>query len=119
MNLIFASLQKYRVLLLLLFGILLYTGCTYQPRSEAYNPQGFFSGLFHGFIVLFNLIGSIFMDIRIYVFLIQVSFMISAFYWGCCFLRRRRVNCIEKSSVGYRTCILTFCSADSRWQVYH
>jgi hypothetical protein len=68
MNLIFASLQKYRVLLLLLFGILLYTGCAYQPRPEPYNPPGFSSGLFHGFIVLFSLIGSIFMNIRIYAF---------------------------------------------------
>jgi hypothetical protein len=43
---------------------------THQPRPECYDPPGFFSGLFHGFIILilFSLLGSIFMDIRIYAF---------------------------------------------------
>lgn len=43
-------------------------GCANQPPPGAYDPPGFFSGLFHGFFILFSLIGSIFMDIRIYAF---------------------------------------------------
>jgi hypothetical protein len=42
--------------------------CAHQPDPKSYDPPGFFSGLFHGFIILFSLIGSIFMDIRIYAF---------------------------------------------------
>jgi hypothetical protein len=42
--------------------------CAHQPYPGSYDPPGFFSGLFHGFIILFSLIGSIFMDIRIYAF---------------------------------------------------
>ena len=68
MNVVIISLGKNRLFLLLLFCILISAGCAHQPRPEAYDPPGFFSGLFHGFIVLFSLIGSIFMDIRIYAF---------------------------------------------------
>jgi hypothetical protein len=68
MNQVTASLRKNRLFLLLLFCVLISVSCAHQPRPEAYNPPGFFSGLFHGFIILFSLIGSIFMDIRVYAF---------------------------------------------------
>lgn len=32
------------------------------------DPPGFFSGLFHGFLMLFSLIGSVFTDVRVYAF---------------------------------------------------
>jgi hypothetical protein len=54
--------------LLLLMLALDCISCAHQPRPESYDPPGFFSGLFHGFIILFSLIGSIFMDLRIYAF---------------------------------------------------
>jgi len=47
---------------------LILTACAHQPEPIAYNPPGFFSGLWHGFIILFSLIGSIFTDVRIYSF---------------------------------------------------
>ena len=53
------------LLLILAFGCI---SCAHQPHPESYDPPGFFSGLFHGFIILLSLIGSIFMDIRIYAF---------------------------------------------------
>jgi hypothetical protein len=44
-------------------------GCAAQPMPDAYDPPGFFSGLWHGCIMFFALIGHIFDDsIRIYAF---------------------------------------------------
>lgn len=68
MNLLFLFLRKNGFWLLLIAIVLISPACANQPTPEAYNPPGFFSGLLHGFIVLFSLIGSIFMDIRIYAF---------------------------------------------------
>lgn len=49
--------------------LLLLSACASQPIPEAYNPPGFFSGLWHGLIVPFALIGHIFDDsVRIYAF---------------------------------------------------
>jgi len=42
--------------------------CASQPSPEAYDPPGFFSGLLHGFLILFSFIGSLFTDVRIYAF---------------------------------------------------
>ena len=53
------------VLLALTLGCM---SCAHQPRPDSFDPPGFFSGLLHGFIVVFSLTGSIFMDIRIYAF---------------------------------------------------
>ena len=55
-------------LVLLLILAVAFISCAHQPLTESYDPPGFFSGLFHGFIIVFSLIGSIFMDIRIYAF---------------------------------------------------
>jgi hypothetical protein len=63
---LFQRHKKFLVLLLIL--ALACISCAHQPRPESYDPPGFFSGLFHGFIILFSLIGSIFTDIRIYAF---------------------------------------------------
>lgn len=43
-------------------------GCATQPEPTAYDPPGFWSGLLHGFLILFSLIGSLFTDVRIYAF---------------------------------------------------
>jgi len=50
------------------FALLLISSCAHQPEPMAYDPPGFFSGLLHGFLILFSLIGSVFTDIRIYAF---------------------------------------------------
>jgi hypothetical protein len=35
-------------------------GCAHQPTPDAYDPAGFFTGLFNGFTIFFSLVGSIF-----------------------------------------------------------
>ncbi len=54
--------------LFLLGVIAVLVSCATQPLPFAYEPPGFFSGLLHGFIILFSLIGSIFTEYRIYAF---------------------------------------------------
>lgn len=48
--------------------LLLLAACATQPGVEAYDPPGFFSGLWHGLVSPVALIGSLFGDIRIYSF---------------------------------------------------
>jgi hypothetical protein len=42
--------------------------CATQPVPNALEPPDFWSGLVHGFTILFSLIGSTFTDYRIYAF---------------------------------------------------
>jgi hypothetical protein len=44
------------------------SSCATQPIQTAYNPPGFLLGLFHGFTMLFSLIGELFTDNRVYAF---------------------------------------------------
>ena len=60
--------RRAALILLLLVLALGCISCAHQPRPDSFDPPGFFSGLLHGIIILFSLIGSIFMDIRIYAF---------------------------------------------------
>lgn len=55
-------------LLLLIVGAVAIAGCATQPEPSAWDPPGFFSGLWHGFTILFGLIASIFTDARIYAY---------------------------------------------------
>ena len=51
--------------LLLAFSV----SCAYQPLPTAYGFPGFFSGMFHGFILPWSFAGSLFSDtMRIYAF---------------------------------------------------
>lgn len=50
-----------------LFALIL-ASCATQPYAGAYDPPGFFSGLLHGFLILFSFIGSLFTEYRIYAF---------------------------------------------------
>lgn len=52
----------------LALAALLLPGCAHQPPSLPIDAPGFFSGLLHGFIVLFSLVASLFTDVRIYAF---------------------------------------------------
>ena len=54
--------------LLLTCIVLIISSCAHQPEPNAYNPPGFFSGLLHGFLIFFSLLGGIFTDMRIYAF---------------------------------------------------
>lgn len=44
------------------------TACATQSAGNVIDPPGFFSGLFHGFIILFSFIISLFTDYEIYAF---------------------------------------------------
>lgn len=53
----------------LLIGLsLLVAGCASHPQSPGTESPGFLLGLFHGFTILFSLIGSTFLDVRIYAY---------------------------------------------------
>src|SRR5688572_367864 len=43
-------------------------GCATQPPPTVLDPPGFFSGLLHGFLILFSFVASLFTDYRIYAF---------------------------------------------------
>jgi hypothetical protein len=55
---------RYWIFFLLICAVV--SSCAGQPPVVAYDPPGFFSGLWHGFSILFSLIGSIFWNVRIY-----------------------------------------------------
>ena len=48
--------------------VLFLAGCATQSEPEVVDLPGFWSGLLHGLLMLFSLIGSIFTDVRIYAF---------------------------------------------------
>jgi hypothetical protein len=55
--------------LFILFSItVLIVGCASHSVGQVLDPPGFLHGLFHGFIILFSFIGSLFMDVEIYAF---------------------------------------------------
>jgi hypothetical protein len=56
-----------RLLMIMAITLALAT-CATQPKPVAYDPPGFFSGLLHGFLILFSFIASLFTDVRIYNF---------------------------------------------------
>ena len=58
-----------RTIMILCIGALLIQSCATQPPPAA-GPEvpGFFLGLFHGFLILFGFIASLFTDYRIYAF---------------------------------------------------
>ena len=49
--------------------LVILAGCATQPVSEyAYDPPGFFSGVWHGLVLPISIVGSLFWDFRIYAF---------------------------------------------------
>ena len=68
--------------LLVLLGLLV-SGCATQEGSDSTDASGFLLGLFHGFTILFALVGSLFTDYRIYAypndgFFYDLGFLIGA-----------------------------------------
>lgn len=68
----------------ILLGLsLLVTACATQAYSSVAEPPGFLLGLFHGFTILFSLIGSTFLEVEVYAFpnaglLYDIGFVIGA-----------------------------------------
>jgi hypothetical protein len=64
-----ASKQRRRMFFLVLTVLALcVAGCATQPKPEDVGLPGFFSGLLHGFLIVFSFIGSLFFNVRIYNF---------------------------------------------------
>ncbi len=63
-------MKRKNIKFLLLLGFILFAivSCAHQPEPNAYAPPGFFSGIWHGFIIIFSFIASIFSEVRIYAF---------------------------------------------------
>jgi len=58
-------MKKIILILFVILVFLLFSSCADQVNIEAFNPDeesGFFAGLWHGVIILFSLIGSMFSD---------------------------------------------------------
>lgn len=62
--------RRWLPLVLLLAAVaVVATGCAHQPPPvKVVDPPYFFSGLAHGFFIVFSLIASLFTDVRIYAF---------------------------------------------------
>jgi len=48
--------------------VLFFSACATQTPENIIDPPGFWHGLFHGFIILFSFIASMFTDYEIYAF---------------------------------------------------
>jgi hypothetical protein len=55
-------------LVTIILSAVILSACATQPVPSASEPPGFWSGLLHGFTIVFSMIGSIFTDYRIYAF---------------------------------------------------
>ncbi|MGA7341341.1 MAG: hypothetical protein WBX18_12120 [Terracidiphilus sp.] len=53
---------------MLTVSALIVAGCAHQPAPYSHDLPGFFSGLLHGFLIMFSFVGSFFVDVRIYTF---------------------------------------------------
>lgn len=62
------SRRSQMIVFALVCAVMLWMGCAHQPEPSAYEPPGFWSGLLHGFLIVFSFIGSFFTDVRLYAF---------------------------------------------------
>ncbi len=60
--------QRFLYLFLILAAVATLSGCATQSYEQVTNPPGFLHGLFHGFIILFSFVISLFTDFEIYEF---------------------------------------------------
>ncbi len=61
-------MQYARVGSVILMAALLLAACATQPAPRVSDAPGFLLGLWHGLIVPFSLVASLFMDVRVYAF---------------------------------------------------
>jgi hypothetical protein len=62
------SLLRYSIFFAAFGVAVLLASCATQPPPAELGAPGFFSGVLHGFLIFFSLVGSIFTDHRIYAF---------------------------------------------------
>lgn len=68
MRCILTGRVRFAILAGFCLAALLAASCATQPLQADADVPGFLSGLLHGFLIFFSLIGSIFTDYRIYAF---------------------------------------------------
>ncbi len=61
-------INRYKSTIFLVLIVLGLFGCATQPVPDAFDLPGFWTGMVHGFLIFFSMIGSYFSDIRIYAF---------------------------------------------------
>jgi hypothetical protein len=49
-------------------SMVLLTACATQPAPMTHDAPGLLLGFFHGFTAIFSLVGSIFLQVRVYAF---------------------------------------------------
>ena len=79
------TVRNHRAAFLLILCLVALIGCASQPTPSAYDPPGFFMGIVHGFCIFFSLVGSFFMDIRIYAFPNSGGFYDLGYFIGALF----------------------------------
>jgi len=76
---------KQLYVVLIAYMLLLLVSCAHQPIPEAYDPPGFFMGLWNGLTIFFALIGHLFDNsIRIYAFPNSGGWYDFGFFLGAC-----------------------------------
>ena len=60
--------NRFMYFCLLLAVIVFLSGCATHSPEQIIDPPGFLHGLFHGFIILFSFVISLFTDYEIYAF---------------------------------------------------
>jgi len=60
--------HRFSYLFLILAAVAILSGCATQSPEQIADPPGFLYGLFHGFIIFFSFIISLFTDYEIYAF---------------------------------------------------
>lgn len=78
-------MQAIRCATVLLIPLVL-MGCASQPSPGGYGVPGFFSGILHGFLMPFSLVGSIVMDIRIYAYPNSGGWYDLGYFLGVCII---------------------------------
>ena len=78
--------RNHRAAFLLILCVVALISCASQPSPNVYDPPGFFMGIVHGFCILFSLVGSFLMYIRIYAFPNSGGFYDLGYFIGLMFL---------------------------------
>jgi len=60
--------KSFLTIFLLFLFVAFFAGCATHSVDQVLDPPGFLHGLFHGFVIFFSFIGSLFMDVEVYAF---------------------------------------------------
>ena len=86
MRMIFTRSTRTTLIIFGIFSLLTLSGCAYQPGTYGSALPGFFTGIWHGIISPFSLIGGFFSDVRIFKYpnsgwSYDFGFMVGWLFW--------------------------------------